>query len=74
MQASSILNYEFKKSAIIQHIKVVKEKRFKYNIKLDKNPYKENNIPKKLIVDTIKNSYIENIELKKQFYDIELKI
>lgn len=74
LQASSILNCEPKKGAIIQSIKAIKEKEVKDNIKLDKNPYKGNNTSK-LIVNTIKRLlYIENIALKKQFYDTEFKM
>lgn len=73
LQANSILNCKPKKDLIIQQIKIARQKEFKDSIKIDKNPYKGNNTSG-LILNTIKKFlYIESIELKKQFYDIEVK-
>lgn len=74
LQANSILNCEPEKEAIIRQIKMVRREEFKNNIKIDQNPYKGKDTSK-LIVETIKRFlYIEGIELKKQFYDVEFKI
>ncbi len=74
LQANSILNCEPEKEAIIRQIKMARREEFKNNIKIDQNPYKGKDTSK-LIVETIKRFlYIEGIELKKQFYDVEFKI
>lgn len=71
LQANSILNCEPEKEAIIRQIKMARREEFKKNIKIDENPYKGKNTSK-LIIETIKRFlYIEKIELKKQFYDVE---
>lgn len=74
LQANSILNCEPEKEVIIRQIKMARREEFKKNINIDENPYKGKNTSK-LIVETIKRFlYIEGIELKKQFYDVEFKI
>ena len=71
LQANSILNCEPEKEDIIRQIKMARREEFKNNIKIDQNPYKGKDTSK-LIVETIKRFlYIEKIELKKQFYDVE---
>lgn len=71
LQANSILNCEPEKEAIIRQIKMARREEFKNNINIDQNPYKGKDTSK-LIVETIKRFlYIEKIELKKQFYDVE---
>ncbi len=71
LQANSILNCEPEKEAIIRQIKIARREEFKNNINIDQNPYKGKNTSK-LIIETIKRFlYIEKIELKKQFYDVE---
>lgn len=74
LQANSILNCEPEKEAIIRQIKMARREEFKNNINIDQNPYKGKDTSK-LIIKTIKRFlYIEGIELKKHFYDIEFKI
>ena len=71
LQANGILNCEPEKEAIIRQIKIARREEFKNNINIDQNPYKGKNTSK-LIIETIKRFlYIEKIELKKQFYDVE---
>ncbi len=71
LQANSILNCEPEKEAIIRQIKMARREEFKNNINIDQNPYKGKDTSK-LIIETIKRFlYIEGIELKKQFYDVE---
>ena len=53
---------------------MARREEFKNNINIDQNPYKGKDTSK-LIIKTIKRFlYIEGIELKKHFYDIEFKI
>lgn len=73
LQANSILNCEPEKEAIIRQIKMARREEFKNNINIDQNPYKGKNTSK-LIIETIKRFlYIEGIELKKKFYDVEFE-
>jgi GDP/UDP-N,N'-diacetylbacillosamine 2-epimerase (hydrolysing) len=71
IKAKSVIECKPKKELILKAFKKLYSKEFQDKLKNIKNPYEQNRLPSKKIVEVLKNVNLKNI-LKKSFYDLKV--